>query len=135
MTQIESKKVVVNASAETVFTFLSDMNNIQKLLPQDKISEWKSDEKSCSFKIQNAYTIGLNFVSSAPHTKIEYSSAQGSPFPFSLNTVLNENSGKTETQLLCEADINPFLKMLVVGPLKNLFDYMAERLEKQFVIA
>ncbi|MFN0031822.1 MAG: hypothetical protein ACKVOR_06665 [Flavobacteriales bacterium] len=133
MTQIESKKVTVSASTESVFDFLSDMNNIQKLLPLDKITEWKSDEKSCSFKIQNAYTIGLNHMGGTPHSTVNYESAQGSPFAFTLNTQLSVNDNGTDAQLFCEADINPFLKMIVTGPLKNLFDYMAERLVKLFV--
>ncbi len=132
MTIIESKKVTVDANAQSVFAFLSDMNNISKLLPQDKILDWKSDEKSCSFKIQKAYTIGLNFVAGVAYSNIEYCSADGSPFSFSLNTTLLDLDGKTEAQLICNADINPFLKMLVVGPLQNLFDYMADRLGRQF---
>jgi carbon monoxide dehydrogenase subunit G len=135
MTQIESKKVIVPASDEKVFAFLSDMNNIEKLLPEGRITEWKSSENHCSFKIQNAYTIGLNFGSSEPHKKILYTSAQGSPFPFTLDVHITSQGSGCETYLLCNADINPFLKMIVVGPLKNLFDYMAERLAQQFPAA
>jgi hypothetical protein len=40
----------VNASAERVFEFLSDARNIEHLLPKDKISDFQSDEKGCSFK-------------------------------------------------------------------------------------
>ena len=135
MTQIESKKVIVPTGESAVFSFLSDMNNIEKLLPEGRITEWKSSETHCSFKIQNAYTIGLNFNSSDPHKLIRYNSAQGSPFPFTLDVHIAPLDGGCETHLLCNADINPFLKMIVVGPLKNLFDYMADRLTQQFPAA
>jgi len=132
MTKIESKKVSVNAPAEQVFTFLSDMNNIEKLLPAGKYSDWKSDATSCSFKVQNAYNIGLKFHSSVPNSEIKYDSGHGSPFPFTLKATLKENGAKTDSHLVCEAEINPFLEMLVKGPLKNLFDHMADRLTKIF---
>ena len=135
MTRLESKQVIVNSDSQQVFDFLSDMNNIEKLLPAGKYSDWKSDGKSCSFKVQNAYNIGLKFHSSTPTTAVNYESGQGSPFPFTLKAALAESGGKSTAQLLCEAQINPFLEMLVKGPLKNLFDYMAERLTTQFPAA
>jgi carbon monoxide dehydrogenase subunit G len=135
MTQIESKKVTVPATEEMVYAFLLDMNNIEKLLPEGRITEWKSSETHCSFKIQNAYTIGLNFTSSEAHTIIKYSSAQGSPFSFTLDAHMAKQDGGCEAYLMCNADINPFLKMIVAGPLKNLFDYMAEQLVHQFPAA
>ena len=135
MTQIESKKVEVPASDEMVYAFLLDMNNIEKLLPEGRITEWKSSETHCSFKIQNAYTIGLNYSTSEAHRLINYTSAQGSPFPFTLDAHILKKDGGVEAYLICNADINPFLKMIVAGPLKNLFDYMAEKLVSQFPVS
>lgn len=132
MTKIDSKKSEVPASANQVYDFLMDMNNIEKLLPPGKYSDWKSDALSCSFKVQSAYQIGLKFLSSTPHSNVNYESGSGSPFSFNLIVNLVENNGITSSQLVCEAQINPFLEMLVKGPLKNLFDYMAEKLTEQF---
>jgi carbon monoxide dehydrogenase subunit G len=128
MTKIESKVTSVDSGAEKIFSFLTDMNNIEKLLPEGKYSDWKSDVGACSFKVQNAYHIGLALKSSEPNHLVSYSSTPGSPFPFELNVKLIEKDGKTQGQLLCDAQINPFLEMLVKGPLKNLFDYMADKL-------
>jgi carbon monoxide dehydrogenase subunit G len=128
MTHIESQPTVVNAPSANVFAFLSDMNHIEKLLPEGKYSEWKSDNDSCSFKIQNAYTIGLRIKESKPNEEITYESTAGSPFAFTLKVELTESGTQTTGQLICDAQINPFLEMLVKGPLKNLFDYMAGQL-------
>ena len=128
MTHIESQSAHVNAPATEVFSFLSDMKNIEKLLPVGKYSEWQAQQDSCSFKIQNAYTIGLRIKESRPSEEITYESAQGSPFAFTLKVQLKESGNQTTGQLICDAQINPFLEMLVKGPLKNLFDYMASQL-------
>lgn len=132
MTTIESKKVNINTDRTKVLEFLRNMNNIEKLLPHGKYSEWKSTDDSCSFKIQNAYTIVLDFKSVEPDGSVKYSSGAGSPFAFTLTSVVNGADGKCEGNLVCDADINPFLKMVVQGPLKNLFDYMADKLVDQF---
>jgi len=128
MTHIESQSAQVNAPAAEVFSFLSDMNNIEKLLPAGKYSEWQAQHDSCSFKIQNAYTIGLRIKESKPNEEITYESTAGSPFAFTLKVQLKELGAQTSGQLICDAQINPFLEMMVKGPLKNLFDYMAGQL-------
>ena len=128
MTHIESQPAHVNTSAAEVFSFLSNMNNIEKLLPAGKYSDWKADADSCSFKIQNAYTIGMRVKESTPNHSIIYESTAGSPFPFTLSVKLTEEGSRTTGQLICDAQINPFLEMMVKAPLKNLFDYMTGQL-------
>jgi hypothetical protein len=128
MSKIESKKVIVPASADKVHDFLINTDNIYHLLPEGKFSDWKSNGKMCSFKIQGAYTIGLRFKESNPNSLVVFESTEGSPFPFTLNVHLNEQAGQTEAFQVCDAQINPFLEMMVKGPLKNLFDYMADKL-------
>jgi hypothetical protein len=127
MTRIESKKVTVNCSQEECFEFLSDMNNYELLLPKKNISDWSSDEKICSFKIQKTYKLVLEQVGGTASSQINIKSGEGSPFKFTLDINLAEGT-TTEAQLICDADINPFLKMMVQKPLNNLFDYMADRI-------
>jgi len=130
MTRIESKKVNVACSTEECYEFLTDLNNYELLLPKDKISNWESEEKKCSFKIQKTYKLALVYKNGIPYSEIHLVSGENSPFPFSLNILLSEAGGNCDAQLICEADINPFLKMMVEKPLNNLFNYMADRLVK-----
>lgn len=130
MTTIESNKVNVAASQQTCYNFLSDMNNYNLLLPKDSISDWSSDKEKCSFKIQKMYKLELVYTAGTPFSKIHIKSGPASPFAFDLYAHLSETEGHTTAQLICEADINPFLKMMVEKPLNNLFNYMADRLSK-----
>ncbi len=131
-TTIESKHVEIDAKAETVFNYLSDFNNIKHLLPQDKISDWTSTEESCSFKIQNAAVIPLVKSDSEPYSKINIVSGENAPFPFTLNVHMVEKSAEsTEAHLFFDGELNMFLKMMVVTPLTNLFNYMAEKLKTE----
>ena len=130
MTKIESKEVRVSAPISKCYNFLLDLNNYELLLPKDKVSHWESTEKECSFKIQHTYKLSLIYKSSTPESSVLVVSGPDSPFKFELNINLEEIEGQTKAQLVCNADINPFLKMMVQKPLNNLFDYMAERLVK-----
>lgn len=131
-TRIESDKVIVNASNAEVFDYLNDFNNIKDLLPQDKISDWKATKDDCSFKIQNAATIPLVKEKVEINKKIHVVSGEGAPFPFTLDIYIDEKDGKTEAYLIFEGEINAFLKMMVVKPLTNLFNYMAHKLKEKF---
>jgi carbon monoxide dehydrogenase subunit G len=130
--KITSQQAQINASAEQVFQFLSDCNNIYHLLPQDKISDWKATENDCSFKVQKMATIPLVFVRREPNTLLEMKSGEGAPFPFTLNIVIDEDGASSRGHIEFDGQVNAFLKMMVEKPLSNLFDYMSHKLKTHF---
>lgn len=130
ITTIKSEQVTVNASQETVFNFLNDFKNIKELLPQDKISDWEATENECSFKIQNAAVIPLVKEGTHPNNKINIVSGTKAPFPFTLEVFIEANGDNCKSELVFNGEINAFLKMMVVKPLTNLFNYMAKRLQE-----
>ena len=68
--QIKSKNGIIKQPINSVFEYLSDLNNYYELLPADKISDWESDTDSCSFKIKGAASIGFQKKSVEPFEKI-----------------------------------------------------------------
>lgn len=122
----------VNASAQQVFDFLSDAKNIEYLLPQDKISEFQSDENGCSFKAQGGIVIPLIYVSKEPFSKIVMESGEKAPFSYTLSIILKETGATCEGHIEFEANINMFMKMMVEKPLTSLFVVMTKNLQKQF---
>jgi len=130
--KIESKKVKVDANISDVFLYASDLNNFKELLPMDKISNWESDEDFCSFKIQGTATIDLHKESVEAPSKINLKGGDKAPFPISLEIFLEESGGQTEVYQIVNAEVNPFLKMMVEKPLSNLFDFIADRLKEKF---
>ena len=129
MTKLESKKVEITKPAQDLYAFLKDMNNFQQLLPEGRISEWKSDGTSCSFKVQGAATIGLMLDGGTPPTLLKLKATERSPFPFTLDVFLKEEGGITTAWQEFNADLNPFIKMMVEKPLQNLFDHIADRMK------
>jgi hypothetical protein len=106
------------------------MNNFIQLLPQDKISDWKSTEKECSFKVQGGIKIPLIYDSVDANSKIHIISGEGAPFPFTLDVHMNEVDGMVEGFIEFNGEMNMFVKMVAEKPLSNLFNYISEKLVK-----
>ena len=62
MSKIESKIGNIVNSDRKIYTFLSDFNNFEQLIPADKIKDWKSDGESCSFTIDGIGSAGLRII-------------------------------------------------------------------------
>lgn len=129
MTHLESKRVEIAKPAQELYAFLQDMNNFQQLLPEGRISEWKSDGTSCSFKVQGAATIGLQLDGGTAPELLKLKATERSPFPFTLDVHMKENNKTTTIWQEFNADLNPFIKMMVEKPLQNLFDHIADRMK------
>lgn len=129
MTHLESKHVEIAKPAQTLYDFVQDMNNFQQLLPEGRISEWKSDGTSCSFKVQGAATIGLQLDGGTAPELLKLKATERSPFPFTLDVHMKESDGNTTIWQEFNADLNPFIKMMVEKPLQNLFDHIADRMK------
>jgi len=129
MTTIESKSVNIARSADDVFAYISDLNNFQELLPKDRISDFKSDGDSCSFKISGMATIGLKKkeVQAPSRMLLESSDA---PFSFTLDIRIDQEGDGVKAYQIAEVDLNPMMKMMVQKPLTNLFDHISDRLLK-----
>ena len=128
---LKSETVIITASIEDVKVFLKNSKNLELLLPQDKISDFKADEKECSFKVQGAIIISL-IQNGSEETKIFLKSGEKSPFPFSLTVFLDEENQKTKGFIEFSGELNPFLKMMVEKPLQALFNFMSHKLEEHF---
>ena len=129
---IDSNKVIVNASPEQIMLFLKDATNLIHLLPEDKISDFKSTPEECSFKVQGGFIISLIEDGQEGNDKLFLKSGKGTPFAFKLIINIKEVEGKSEGYLHFDGEVNMFLKMMVEKPLTNLFNYMSDKLATHF---
>jgi carbon monoxide dehydrogenase subunit G len=127
--RIESKTVRLKESREKVFHFLSDFRNFEKLIPQDRVGNWTATEDTCSFNIQGMADIGMKIMKRDMPSIINIESHGKNPFSFTLNVYLDELSqNETDANLVFDAEVNPFLKMMVEKPLTNFFNMLADKL-------
>ncbi len=128
MTRIETEKKISPNSAESLFAFLTDMNNFEQLMPEGKIEKWESTEDQCEFVIKGMARIGLTKDSSERPNLIVIKTFGKVPFDFTLNIHLNEQGeNQTEVFILFDGEINAFMKMMVEKPLTNFFNYLVKK--------
>ncbi len=127
MTTIETHHKTTESSQEKLFNFLSDLNNFEQLMPEDKIEKWSSDEDQCEFTIKGMARIGLKKEGTTPHEYINISSFGKVPFSFTLDIHIKSKESDTEAYMIFKGDINPFMKMMVEKPLTNFFNLLVDK--------
>jgi carbon monoxide dehydrogenase subunit G len=125
--KIEGKPTSINYPVEKVYEFLTDFNNFEQLMPE-QITNWKSDNDSCSFTIQGMADISLEFGEKTPTNYVKLVPVGKVPFSFSLAVNLTDNGDNTKVNVSVEANLNPMMAMMAKRPLENLVNEMASNL-------
>ena len=128
MTNLKSPEVEVNISAKVLYNKLSNVNNLRNILPP-QVSEFKSTEDSCCFKIGSMPTIHLKIEKKIPNSKIALR-AKDSQVPFTLECNISQNGNTAKATLEINAELNMMMKMMLEKPLTNFLNLASEGLKK-----
>jgi carbon monoxide dehydrogenase subunit G len=126
----ESKWQNINASATQVFSFLNDLRNLEKLMPE-QIIDYKAEAQKCSFTIKGMTSLSLKVDQAIEPKLIRLVPDGKSPFEFELMAHLRESEGTTQAKIQLQAELNPMLAMMAKRPLQNLVEIMADKLSAQ----
>lgn len=128
MTIFESKAIINKPLAE-VYNFLADLNNHQKLMPEN-VYNWSSTADEARFTIQNMAKLALKVSDRQENSSILIVPAEEVPFPVELKWQLSsETDSSTKAILTISADLNMMMKMLASGPLQKLTDHQTSSLK------
>ncbi|MDR1610619.1 MAG: SRPBCC family protein [Candidatus Symbiothrix sp.] len=129
MTEYTSEIKQLPYSETTIFEVLSDLNNLEKVkdqIPQDKIQDFSFDHDSCTFNISPVGKVRFSIVEREPNKTIKFMADQ-SPVDVYLWIQLKEvNPQDTRMKLTVRANLNPFLKPMLSGPLQKGLDKIAD---------
>ena len=127
MAKFESEVKKANASADVVYGFISNFNNFQHLIPKDKITDWESDDDSCSFKVEGLGEAGLKIIDKEENKTLKYTAQGKVPFDFYLWIQLKEVSNNdTCVKLTIKADMNPMMKMMASKHVKTFLNMLGD---------
>ncbi|MDB5126597.1 SRPBCC family protein [Mucilaginibacter sp.] len=113
--------VTVNKPIAQVYSFLADMNNHRKLMPNN-ITDWTSTTDVASFNIQNITKLSIKIDERVADSLIRIIPAEKPPFDVELKWELREAGNATQAVFTITADLNMMMKMLASGQLKKLVD-------------
>lgn len=136
MATYKSDKQAVAASAEQVYTKLSDLENLRNVIaniPEEKIpadkrgmlEQVKITSDSISLPAGPVGDIRLQVSRLDPYSRIELSGI-GTPVPLTLGVQIDEaGPDRSEVQVLLDIDIPMMLKPMVGGTLQKMVDQFA----------
>ena len=126
---INGNTVVVEKSAEELFTFFTDLKNFKEIMPEN-IQKFEVDGESFIFGLPGMPEIRLVLKEKTPFTNITLGAAS-SKMPFTLAADINEVSeNKTEVTLEFVGDFNPMMAMMIKKPLTKFVDTLTENIGK-----
>ena len=126
---LTSNKVTVQKSAETLFDFLCDVKNLEKLLP-DTISKFeiiRDDAFIFALKGMPEIALELKEVNSPIQLKL---GAISDKIPFTLiGNIEAINEQSSDVSLQFEGDFNPMMAMMIKGPITKFIETLSSNLE------
>ena len=127
MTEIESTLNAVNSSAKTVFDFLTNINNHEKLMPS-QVSEWWSNADEAKLKVQGLGTLHLKKDVIKDVSYIKIIPIGTTPVDLYIEWHIQTEGENCKVKTIIFADLNMFMKMVAMKPLQGLADYMASKI-------
>lgn len=129
---ISSEVQTVNASDQDVFTFLTNFNKFQDLMPE-QIINWQSEEESCSFTIKGLSDIKMKIKEKTAPERIVIESEANMPVAFDLIWQISPKAdNSSDVQLVFEGSISPMISMMVKSPLQNFVNVLVSKLKEYY---
>ncbi|MBA7517628.1 hypothetical protein ES705_09682 [subsurface metagenome] len=129
--KLESKIGRIESSDERIYNFLTDFNNFKNLIPEDKVSNWQSDENSCRFTVSPIGETGVKVIEKDPFKLIKLSSIDENKYNFIFWVQLKQVAeNDTHIKLTLQTDINPMMQMMAKKPLQEFLDKLVDQLTR-----
>ena|ERR1700744_1178889 len=111
----------IKRPAKEIYDFLADINNHERLAPDEEITDWSSTDDVASFTVRNMLKLSLK-LERTPDTMVKLVPASKPPFNIEMTWELSVDGEYTDVIFTIEADLNMMMKMVASGPLQKLAD-------------
>ncbi len=132
METIESPILETKATAEQVYTFLSDCNNHKLLMPEG-VENFIATADTCSYTIKGTGNLALKVEEKTPNSFIKLLPTGKVPFTFEFIWVIEPDGENCKIQNKIIAKMNMFIKAIAYKPLKNFITEQALNLQKYYI--
>lgn len=131
MPKIESRIGAIKENDERIFLFLSDFDNFQHLVPEERVSDFESSGDECSFSLEGVGRIGMRIIEKQPNQLIKIGSDARTPVEFTLWIQIKELArGDSRMKITIDPKISPMMLPMVKKPLKTFVDTLIDQAEK-----
>ena len=131
LSYFESRSGKLTCSSEEVYTFVTDIRNFERFIPQGTINNWLSDKESCSFNVSMLGTVSLRIAEKEMFKKVVYNGDALKKNDFTLVLdIVNSVKNTAEVKVSLNADLNPMLKMMASKPIVQFLEMLVNEMEK-----
>ena len=125
---IEAPKNTINKSAKEVFEFLTDLQNFEKLMPENTDKFEVINEDRFLFALKGMPEIVLQRKEQNPNDKIVLGAASDK-LPFTLTAdILAVSEDECDVTLSFNGEFNAMMAMMIKSPITNFMGTLSENL-------
>ncbi len=125
---IEAPKNTIDKSAKEVFDFLTDLQNFEKLMPENIDKFEIINEDRFLFALKGMPEIVLQRKEQNPNDKIVLGAASDK-LPFTLTAdILAVSKDECEVTLSFNGEFNAMMAMMIKSPITNFMGTLSEKL-------
>lgn len=125
---IEAPKNTIEKSAKEVFDFLTDLQNFEKLMPENIDKFQVINEDRFLFALKGMPEIVLQRKEQHPNDKIVLGAAS-EKLPFTLTAdILSVSENECEVTLSFKGEFNAMMSMMIKSPITNFMGTLSENL-------
>ena len=129
MSKFESSIKQIPYSQQAVYAMLSDLSNIERVrdrISDERIKDFTFDTDSVSMSVPPVGQLRLRIVEREEPKCVKFETEQ-SPIPFNLWVqVLPVTDTTSKLKVTVKAELNPFIKGMVAGPLQDGVEKIAD---------
>ena len=129
--KFESSVKQIPYPQEAVYRNISDLRNLEKVqdrVPQDKVNDFKYDEDTVSLNISPVGELKLRICEREEPKCVKFETVQ-SPVPFNVwIQVLPVDENNSKMKVTVKAELNPFIKGMLEGPMRDGVEKIADAL-------
>ena len=131
--KFESSVKQIPYSQEAVYRNISDLRNLEKVrdrVPADKVKDFSFDADTISVNVPPVGELKLRIVEREEPKCVKFETSQ-SPVPFNVWVqMLPVDEQNSKMKVTVKAELNPFIKGMVSGPLQDGVEKIADALSK-----
>ncbi len=129
MSKFESSIKQIPYSQQAVYAMLSDLSNIERVrdrISDERIKDFTFDTDSVAVSVPPVGQLRLRIVEREEPKCVKFETEQ-SPIPFNLWVqVLPVTDTTSKLKVTVKAELNPFVKGMVAGPLQDGVEKIAD---------
>ena len=129
MSKFESSIKQIPYSQQAVYAMLSDLSNIERVrdrINDERIKDFTFDTDSVAVSVPPVGQLRLRIVEREEPKCVKFETEQ-SPIPFNLWVqVLPVTDTTSKLKVTVKAELNPFIKGMVAGPLQDGVEKIAD---------